>query len=164
MTKEAAEEREESSPRLSPSAKLRAGLQVAGSMVAKLNIGSWINELEQSQVLADDLEELNAELQEEAENKILVAAVKANCLDDISSHLDSFLAQHHHPDNGSSCCTYEEWIRDLHPDNVADDGTIDARFFATNSDHKLLWNQKTTQPATPESESDAIVDEVSSTT
>lgn len=161
MTKEAAEEGEESSPRLSPSAKLRAGLQVAGSMVAKLNIGSWINELEQSQVLADDLEELNAELQEEAENKILVAAVKADCLDDISSHLDSFLAQHH-PDDSSSR-TYEAWIRDLHPDNVADDGTVDARFFATNSDHKFLWNQKT-QPATPESESDAMVDKVASTT
>jgi hypothetical protein len=134
MTTTAGEE-EEVSPRVSPREKLRAGLQVAGSLVAKLNIGSWINELEESQVLADDLEELNAELIEEADNKIIVASVKAECLDDIKSHLDSFVADH----AGS---TYDEWIGDLHPDNVAADGTVDSRFFATHSDHRLLWNEK----------------------
>jgi hypothetical protein len=133
MTTTAGEEEE--SPRVSPREKLRAGLQVAGSLVAKLNIGSWINELEESQVLADDLEELNADLIEEADNKIIVASVKADCLDDIKSHLDSFVANH-------AGGTYVEWIGDLHPDNVAADGTIDSRFFATNSDHRLLWNEK----------------------
>lgn len=119
-----------------PQEKLKEGLQVAGSLVSKLNIGAWINELEASQTLADDLENLNTELQEESERKKLVASVKADCLEDMKTHLQEFLQEF-------ADGTYIEWIQKLHPDNVDDEtGEIDSRFYTAKSDHLLLWNEE----------------------
>lgn len=118
------------------SKKIKEGLHAAGSFVSKLNVGAWINELEESQTLADDLEHLNTELQEESERKKLVASVKADCLEDIKAHLEDFLGL-------TPSGTYEEWIQKLHPDNVDDEtGEIDARFYTAKSDHLILWNEK----------------------
>eukprot|EP00979_Chaetoceros_neogracilis_P004188 scaffold740_cov246-Chaetoceros_neogracile.AAC.6 len=38
---------------------------------------------------------------------------------------------------------YEEWIRELHPDNAeyADAEIIDHRFYAEDSDHRHIWNE-----------------------
>ena len=49
------------------------------------------------------------------------------------SHLEEFLIKN---PSGS----YEEWIRELHPDNVDQNGILDHRFYLEDSDHRQLWN------------------------
>jgi hypothetical protein len=58
----------------------------------------------------------------------------AKCKAEIEDHLSSFLFLHPY---GS----YEEWIQDLHPENV-DRGKLDLRFYVADSDHRLLWNER----------------------
>ncbi len=36
---------------------------------------------------------------------------------------------------------YEDWIRDLHPENVNDKG-VDHRFYVLESEHRLVWNEQ----------------------
>jgi hypothetical protein len=133
--------------------KLKEGLASARKLVSKLNIGRWIDDLERDQELADQLEDVNVETQQEAERKQLVAKVRQDCMDAILEHLQSFLREH----TDNSTATYEEWIADLHPDNVvvdvADDQnkktpTLDARFYVQDSDHRLLWNKVLAETAT----------------
>lgn len=53
-------------------------------------------------------------------------------------HLDEFLIKNPHT-------SYENWISDLHPDNVVPNQLetiiIDHRFYVEDSDHRLLWNK-----------------------
>ena len=59
--------------------------------------------------------------------------VKEMCMETIRSHLEDFLSR-------NADASYEDWIRDLHPDN-AEKGSIDPRFFVLKSDHRILWNE-----------------------
>jgi hypothetical protein len=126
-----------------PKRILKQGIHTVKKAIQKVNIGRWIDELEHDQQVADDLERINRDNEEELQRKELVAQVHEMCMNAVKDHLQSFLAEN---PNGS----YEEWIAELHPDNVLpaknEDGDdtpkIDARFYVTDSDHLLLWNQQ----------------------
>ena len=62
-------------------------------------------------------------------------SARAN-LDVVASHCDAFLA-----DAGDGA-TYEAWLAALHPENVAADGTVDARFYLADSDHRRVWEAR----------------------
>jgi len=115
--------------------RLQKGWQSAKKVINKVNIGKWIDDLEKDQELADQLEQINEEHQAEAERRLLVAQVREECMDAIRTHLVSFLQE---TPEGS----YEEWIYELHPDNISEhDNSIDARFYIEDSDHRILWNE-----------------------
>ena len=90
---------------------VQKGLRSARDMIQKVNIARWIDDLEHDQQVADDLDRINIEIMEEEERKKLVAHVHALCMNAIQEHLVSFRQEH--PQG-----TYEEWIAELHPDNV----------------------------------------------
>lgn len=121
--------------------RIKANLQKVGQKVQKLNLARLIDEMERDQELADQLETVNVEVKEEMKRKALVREAVARCHEEIEKHLDSFLRIH--PDG-----TYEEWIRELHPENVQqgkildDLWVIDERFYVESSDHRKLWNER----------------------
>lgn len=125
-----------------PKRIVKQSLESAKHLIQKMNIGRWIDELEHDQQVADDLERINRDNEEEQQRKELVAQVHELCMQAVREHLQSFLAEH--PDG-----SYEEWIAELHPDNVLpnknseeEDVQIDSRFYVSDSDHLLLWNQR----------------------
>jgi hypothetical protein len=140
----------------------------ASQLVQKINVGRWIDDLERDQELADKLEDANKEYRQEAARRELVATVKEECMNAVRVHLQNYLqsrcryfetrdqtsldsstadtmtaaATNDASAAASSSISYEDWIAELHPDNYrADNGTIDARFYVPNSDHRLLWNE-----------------------
>jgi hypothetical protein len=127
--------------------KLASG---AKNVVDKINIGKWIDNLEKDQELADHLEIVNHEYQQESSHKILVGHVREQCMDEIRRHLEQFWEENqHHRHDFSAPPTYDDWIRELHPDNVQADGTMDARFYIPDCDHWVLWNQYQPPPPPP---------------
>lgn len=122
-------------------ARLKARLVQVGNTMQKLNLAKLIDDMEHDQELADQLEEINLDIHEEAERKDLVREAISACQAEIESHLEAFLEAH--PD-----ATYENWIQDLHPDNVVegkllpDFVEVDHRFYVEESDHRLLWNER----------------------
>jgi len=123
--------------------RFKAGLAKVGTALQKINLAKLIDEMEQDQELADHLEVINKDTEEEAQRKDLVREAFAKCQAEIEQHLQDFLAQR--PDG-----FYEDWIQDLHPDNVTEEKTstdgitnkhIDMRFYLVDSDHRMLWNQ-----------------------
>lgn len=117
--------------------RLQRGLASVGNALQKVNIGRWIDDLERDQELADDLDRVNAENAAEADRLEICRQAEEACRKAMEEHLASFLREH--PDDGS----YEDWIRELHPDNVAedDDDVIDARLLAPDCDHRLMWDE-----------------------
>ena len=115
--------------------KLRNQLSSIGNALQKINLAKLIDDLERAQELADHLEHINTELNEEAERKELCREAQAACLETILNHLTEFLERR--PD-----ANYEEWIAELHPDNMdlAKGGNIDHRFYVKESDHRMIWN------------------------
>ena len=115
-------------------------LQKVGQTVQKFNIVKLIGDMERDQELADQLEDVNIDAAEEIRRKDMVREAVAKCQHEIEKHLQSFLLAH--PQS-----TYEEWIQDLHPENVQhgkileDLWVIDARFYVESSDHRRLWNE-----------------------
>lgn len=65
----------------------------------------------------------------------------AACMLEVEIHLDKFLRS-----RGDG--TYEQWIGELHPENVRTDvrrpgeKTLDHRFYIEGSDHRRLWNSR----------------------
>eukprot|EP00543_Licmophora_paradoxa_P019219 CAMPEP_0202461040 /NCGR_PEP_ID=MMETSP1360-20130828/47432_1 /ASSEMBLY_ACC=CAM_ASM_000848 /TAXON_ID=515479 /ORGANISM="Licmophora paradoxa, Strain CCMP2313" /LENGTH=216 /DNA_ID=CAMNT_0049082935 /DNA_START=82 /DNA_END=732 /DNA_ORIENTATION=- len=100
--------------------------------IQRLNLARLINELEQDQNYADHLEECNKELKEEQARQEMKREAEALCLETINQHLIQFI--HEHPTS-----SYEDWIEELHPENVHNN-EIDHRFYVENSDHRKLWN------------------------
>ena len=122
-------------------AKMKQGLSNLGSKLQKLNLGKLIDQMEQDQGLADQLESLNEHMQEEIERRDIMREAEEACLNTMKQHLDEFL-------NKKPDATYEEWIEDLHPENAHDgklledlDKEIDLRFYVEESDHRILWNE-----------------------
>lgn len=84
---------------------------------------------------ADKLEFISKEILEDQHGRRIVRESQAECMNEIIDHLESYLIEH-------KVSTYEEWIAAVHPDNAEyEDGRIDHRFYAEDSDHRLLWNQ-----------------------
>ena len=121
--------------------RVKKGLVTIGNALQKLNLAKRIGEMEKDQELADDLEVINQETAEEAERKKIVQEAVAKCQAEIEEHIQSFLFLN--PE-----ATYEEWINDLHPENVADGSLlpgfkeVDLRFYVEDSDHRILWNER----------------------
>lgn len=132
----------EANPRLAQQQqKVSEGIKKFGSKLQKFNVAKLIDQMEQDQSLADQLESLNEHLQQERERRDIRRTAEQACLNAMTEHLEEFLKQR----PGS---TYESWIEDLHPENaqsgklLADlDKEIDLRFYIQESDHRLLWNK-----------------------
>jgi hypothetical protein len=115
--------------------------KLGGALNNTLNVAKWINDLEQSQELADQLDRVNGENIDDQERHDICRQAMEACLGNIRQHLLEFLDDHPQ-------ATYEEWICELHPDNINDklEGLtntpmIDHRFYVKDSDHRLLWNE-----------------------
>ena len=115
--------------------RLQKGWQTAKKAMHKVNIGKWIDDLEKDQDLADQLERINVEHSAEVERRQLVLRVREECMDALRTHLVSFLQE-----TPEGRC-YEDWIAEVHPENVNDDDQVDARFYVQDSDHRILWNE-----------------------
>ena len=73
---------------------------------------------------------------ERQENEALVEEAARMMLDINRRHLEEFLQT-------QPTATYEEWIADLHPENIDASGKMDHRFYVPDSDHLLLWKELT---------------------
>lgn len=113
-----------------------------GDSLQKINLGKLIDDLEQKQAFADHLETVNEEIVQEQQRQELVREAEARCRATIIHHLHEFLVKF-------PLATYEEWISDLHPDNVTPtkqkqvqekEEEIDHRFYVVDSDHRIIWN------------------------
>lgn len=117
-----------------------------GDKLQNVNLLRLIDEMEKDQELADHLEFINQETKQEAEFKEIVREATEACQKEIEEHLDDFLERR--PD-----ATYEEWIKEIHPDNIEqgkllggdDFEVVDIRFYVEDSDHRLLWNERVPQ-------------------
>lgn len=126
--------------------RFRKGLQRVGTALQKINIAKWIDDLEKDQEAADELDRVNQENREEQERKDLCRQAEQACLLAVKEHLQSFLLE-------KADAPYEEWISELHPDNIKDDGsgTVDPRFYIQDSDHRILWNDAMTASCSADS-------------
>jgi hypothetical protein len=90
--------------------------------------------------LIEELEQINEEHLEESERRVMVEEAVDACKKSIKDHIQTFIMEN--PD-----AKYEEWIRELHPDNAeyADAEIIDHRFYAEDSDHRHIWNEHVEQ-------------------
>lgn len=124
------------------------GLRSVGKTLNKINLLKLIDDMEHDQELADKLDRINQEVKDENQRKDLVRKAIAECHAEIAKHLDDFLEEREAHANNPFAPSYEEWIADLHPENVVyDDGNtnhlqVDLRFFVEKSDHRVLWNQR----------------------
>jgi hypothetical protein len=108
-----------------------------GQTLQKANMAKWIDDLEHDQEMADRMDRINADNRETQGHLDLKREAEEACFDAIQTHLDGFLEQR-------PLATYEEWIIDLHPENVSEkDGkqVLDHRFYVNDSDHRHLWNR-----------------------
>lgn len=108
-----------------------------------LNLPAMIDQMERDQEVADQLDSLNRENAEESERKEMVREAERQSLEIMQEHLEEFLRE-------NPRASYESWIAALHPDNVVEGKLlkgvtgsieIDHRFFVTESDHRVLWNE-----------------------
>ncbi|CAJ1936373.1 unnamed protein product [Cylindrotheca closterium] len=113
----------------------------------KTNIGQLVDQQQQPQPdLSNQLNTLNARMKEEAERRDVRKVSEEACRNEMKSHLEEFLQK-------MPNATYEQWIEDLHPENLSDpqllkemDKEVDLRFYVKESDHLILWNQKVQDP------------------
>ena len=134
--------RSHNSPNRRPRAvKIKKLGKKLGGALQKINVVKWIDDLEQDQNLADQLDRVNADTADEQERKDICRQAMEACMNAIGDHLQEFLSEHPQ-------ATYEEWICNLHPDNInnrmeglTQTPMIDHRFYVANSDHRVLWNE-----------------------
>ena len=101
---------------------------------------------------AEELEERERQMRmerinrEREESEKMVHEAARMMLDINRRHLEDYLTNH-------PAATYEEWIADLHPENVMTEEThgvegkkiaIDHRYYVEDSDHRILWNEMIT--------------------
>lgn len=110
-------------------------LKAVGMALQKINLAHLIDEMEKQQEIAYQLEHINEENLEEVKRKEMVEEAVAACKRAMKEHLHAILAER--PDT-----VYEEWIKQLHPDNAYfDDDRIDHRYYTEDSDHRHMWNE-----------------------
>jgi len=136
--------------------RVRKGIKKSAAFLYGLTPAKWIDDLERDQQLADRLEWINAENERELERKRICREAEQACLEAVRQHLMSFLQEY--PKG-----TYEEWIQELHPENVTD-GTLDHRFYVKESDHLILWNESLTTNTNTDEKNLAGGDTVMTTT
>lgn len=113
----------------------------------KSNITQFVEEQQQpSGGLSSQLNALNLRMKEEAERRDVQKVSEEACKNEMRNHLEEFVKKN---PNG----TYEQWIEDLHPENLSDpkllkemDKELDLRFYVEESDHLRLWNEKIRDP------------------
>ena len=128
--------------------KVQQNLKTFGSKLQKLNLAKLIDQMEQDQTLADQLEDLNKQIKEAKERHDMVREAEMAGLQIITDHLKEFLHRHD-TTTPKTTATYEEWIQELHPENAFHgrlltdyfEKEIDERFYIEESDHRKLWNQ-----------------------
>mmetsp|Transcript_20314 Transcript_20314/g.29921 ORF Transcript_20314/g.29921 Transcript_20314/m.29921 type:complete len:135 (-) Transcript_20314:362-766(-) len=105
---------------------IKLPIKSVGKKLQKLNLFRLIGELEQ----------INEERIEECDRRSMVEEAVVACKKAIKEHLQDFMIEN--PDS-----SYEEWIRELHPDNAeyVDSQVIDHRLYAPESDHRQMWNE-----------------------
>ena len=120
--------------------KASDGVKNLSGKLQKINLVKLIGDMEKDQNLADNLERINKDLINEQAMCDMVREAEAACMQAIADHFDEFVAEHPN-------ATYEEWIADLHPENIHEgkllDGLgseLDHRFYVEDSDHRILWN------------------------
>jgi len=138
-----------------PITKLGVTVKNIGQVLYNNSPAKWIDDLEHDQQLADKLEDINVELQEDHDRHMLRQEAAEATFQLIQQHLEEFL-------NENPNAMYEEWIEKLHPENVhsspditriigTQDSTpieqsctksfhIDHRFYVEDSDHRRMWN------------------------
>jgi hypothetical protein len=121
--------------------RLKNGMYAIGNVLQKVNVAKWIDDLEQQQEIIDQYRRQQND--EEEERQRIIAEAHDACMNAIRTHLHSFLVD----DTNAS---YEDWIRELHPDNILinkNDGTeqLDPRYYLIDSDHRIMWNDMITQ-------------------
>ena len=122
---------------------VKAGLATIGSAIQKMNLSKFMpdNYDDTQQVFANKIKAVKREADEEMERQRMIDDALQRCKAEIDEHLTSFLFLN--PE-----ASYEEWIQDLHPENVAegkllqDFKDVDLRFYVADSDHRLLWNAR----------------------
>ena len=75
--------------------------------------------------------------EEEEELKRVCKEAAAACLKEIHEHCIAYIEQNH--EDGS----YEGWIQECHPENAGRQChkmNVDYRFYARDSDHRIIWN------------------------
>ena len=130
------------SPKSRAKAHVQAGLATIGTALQKINLPKFLDNAtkeEELQKQAQKQAERQREAEEEAERQRIVEEALAKCQAEIKEHLSTFLFL-------NPTATYEEWVQDLHPENVVDGKLltdfkdVDLRFYVADSDHRLLWN------------------------
>ena len=116
--------------------RLKNGIHAIGNVLQKVNIAKWIDDLEEQQEIIDQYKRQQNE--EEEERLRIIAEAHDACMNAIITHLHSFLVD-------DTKASYEDWIRELHPDNILinkKDGTeqLDPRYYLIDSDHRIMWN------------------------
>ena len=53
----------------------------------------------------------------------------------IKQHLDEYLTK-------NEKATYEEWLRELHPNELKSETEIDTRYYMPESDHLEIWKSR----------------------
>jgi len=103
----------------------------------RINPTKWKDNSEHDQKVAAELEKEFEDALEQEQYLKLCREASDRCLQAIKDHHQHFLEDH---PNG----TYEQWIRELHPDNTCafrQRVAIDHRFYLSDSDHRNLWNE-----------------------
>eukprot|EP01083_Nonionella_stella_P024346 67246_1 len=110
-------------------------LKSVGKAFQKINLAHLIDERERQQEIAYQLEHVNEENIAEIKRKEMVKEAVAACKSAMKEHLHGFIRNC--PD-----AVYEEWIRQLHPENADfEDDRIDHRYYTEDSDHRHMWNE-----------------------
>ena len=93
-----------------------------------------------------DIDEWEEEGEEEL--KRVCKEATAACLKEIHEHCIAYIEQHNGGDG-----SYEGWIRECHPENASrlcHTMRVDYRFYARDSDHRIIWNSYCEMQGRPE--------------
>jgi len=120
---------------------LGGAASLLGTNLQKLNFGKLIDKMEQDQGVADGLERKNQDYVDEQRAREMMREAGEACTAAIDDHLQLFIVEH-------PTATYEEWIADLHPENLQEGRLLegmgkelDHRFYVEESDHRIMWNR-----------------------
>ena len=94
----------------------------------------FVNYIHQQDAIITYLDTIHNELENDKLSKQMSMNSIAACLESIHEHCIDFLREK----RGAS---YEEWIREFHPESVClSSGCLDHRFYVIDSDHRIIWN------------------------
>jgi len=74
----------------------------------------------------------------EAEAKAMVELTRTACEEELTRHLQEWLRACQ--DNQKEVL-FESWIKEVHPENAAQNGNVDGRLYLEASTHRQIWNK-----------------------